>query len=187
MPLLVEFNDFPEAKEGIGTILAAYGEIEFALMGLLAEALFDGEVQDALRVLFRVHGEGPRITVCDALLRKTFQKYDLGSKWELALGAIRLCKSIRNNYAHCHWQIRREKLCFLDLDLDARSRAEEISITWKIIDEPLVRHQVQYMGYALDLLYWLHSEVQKKAGRKSILALTEPKSIDAPRQYIQES
>jgi hypothetical protein len=59
-----------KAKEGVGTILAAYGEIEFALLGILSDTVFDGEAADALRVLFRIPGEGARIDVCDGLVRK---------------------------------------------------------------------------------------------------------------------
>jgi hypothetical protein len=59
-----------KAKEGVGTILAAYGEIEFALLGLLSDTVFDGEAADAPRVLFRIRGEGARIDVCDGLVRK---------------------------------------------------------------------------------------------------------------------
>jgi hypothetical protein len=79
MPLLlIEFDAFPKAKEGVGTILASYGEIEFALLGILSDTLFDGESANALRVLFRIRGEGARIDVCDGLVSKKLQK-----KWVL--------------------------------------------------------------------------------------------------------
>lgn len=188
MPLLTEFEDFPKAKEDVGTILAAYGEIEFALMGILAATLFDDDAARALRVLFRIRGEAARIEVCDGLLRKPFETMGLAPKWDNAVGAMRHCKNIRNNYAHCHWQVHDQQLWFLDLDIAAKSREEPIALDfWKQIDEPLVRKQVRYLEYALDLLYWLHGEIRKKVGKKPIRVLSEPKSIPAPPPYIQES
>jgi hypothetical protein len=102
--LLYEFHDFPDEQEAIGKMLIAYGELEFAILGCIG-AVLNSDMAQALRILFRVRGEGARIEVADAILRPAFAKVGLGGKWGNALGAARACKNIRNQYAHCHWQI----------------------------------------------------------------------------------
>lgn len=101
--MLVEFVDFPEHREVLGTLLISYGEIEWALTMCLQQALNIGP-SDSTRILFRVRGEGARIDVADAIARPSFSKIGLEGQWENAIGAARHCRKIRNQYAHCHWR-----------------------------------------------------------------------------------
>ena len=77
-------------------MLMAYGEIEFGLLTLIATTM-DDDHDLAAKILFRVRGEAARIDVSDALIRTAYYKVGLGPKWENALGAIKVCKKIRNN------------------------------------------------------------------------------------------
>src|ERR1700724_287307 len=100
--MLYEFTNFPREREIVGQLLIAYGEIEYALLGCLRNVL-DDDIHTATRILFRVQGESARIEVSDAIMRQAFMKVGLGAKWGNAIGAARICKNIRNQYAHCHW------------------------------------------------------------------------------------
>jgi hypothetical protein len=180
--LLYEFQDFPDEQEAIGKMLIAYGEIEFALLQCLA-AVLDKDQDHALRILFRVAGEGPRLAVADAIIRPAFAKLGLDGKWGNATGAARTCKNIRNQYAHCHWILHDKHLRFLNLDQGAQSPEGKLKVSLLPLYAPLVAQQLEFFEYTLSFLYWLEAEYQVKIGREKTHDLQEPKSICAPRLH----
>ena len=184
--VLFEFRNYPREREIVGKLLIAYGEIEFALLSCLRQVL-DNDVDTATRILFRVKGEGARIEVADAIMRPAFMRRKLGGKWSGAIGAARKCKAIRNQYAHCHWQLLGEpgKLYFLNLDIDAQAAEGPIKASHIPLLLSLLEKQETYFVYALDCLYYLEAEYKKLAGRSSSHDQVWPKSIPAPPPYIQ--
>lgn len=177
--VLYEFNDFPRERELVGKLLIAYGELEFAIMGCL-RAVLDDDVNTATRILFRVRGEDARIKVADAIMRPAYQKLNLGPKWACAYGAARTCKNIRNQYAHCHWQVWDDKLHFMNLDTEVQAAEGPLQVTMIPLSFQLLDDHVTYFEYALDWFYYLSSEYQKRVGRISTHNQVEPKSIAAP-------
>src|SRR5437764_15054804 len=99
--VLIEFVDFPQERDILGTLLIAYGEIEWAL-SVCVQHVLDISPSEATRIMFRV--KGARIEVADAIARPAFTKIGLGAKWGNAIGPARHCRTIRNQYAHCHWR-----------------------------------------------------------------------------------
>jgi len=182
--ILIEFIPFPQEREIIGRLLIAYGELEWALAACVRETM-NSQMNEAVRILFRVRGEGPRIEVADALARPAYANIGLGGKWGNAIGAARTCKSIRNQYAHCHWRRFGDgPLRFMNLDVEAETEAGSPLLADAIaVRLELLQHQEQYFKYALDWLYYLQEEYKKRAGRSSSHYLTEPKSIPAPPLY----
>jgi hypothetical protein len=181
--LLFHFDDYPAEREAIGRMLIAYGEIEFGLLTCLGAAM-GGDLDTAVRVLFRVRGEGARIEVADAIIRPAFTKVGLGGKWSNAYGAAKICKGIRNQYAHCHWIKSGEVMTFFDLDQDSKLPEGTIQLTRKAINAVLVAEQQQYFEYCLHLLWFVEPEFRRLAGLESADQPPEPKSLAAPRQYI---
>lgn len=182
--LLFEFDQFPAEREAIGRMLIAYGEIEFGLLTCVGAAL-DGDLDIAVRILFRARGESARIEIADAIVRPAFAKVDLAGKWSNAYGAAKVCKNIRNQYAHCHWLPQIDgTMTFLDLDQDSRQTEGEIKLSRKAISAELVAEQQRYFEYCLDLFWFLEPEYRKRAGLKLVSEFDEPKSIPAPRLYI---
>src|SRR5262249_27618216 len=100
MRLLIEFDKYPDELSLVGQMLLAYSEFEFELAKLIGHFL-EGDTDRAARVFWRIQGEAARIEVADAILRPFFEKHNLAGKWCNALGALRYCKNIRNQYAHC--------------------------------------------------------------------------------------
>jgi hypothetical protein len=181
--MLAEFENFPKEKALIGEMLIAYGEIEFVITRMLAAFFKDtGSEDTAARMFFRVKGEGPRLDVADAILRPQLKKFSLSGKWGNALGAARHCKTIRNQFAHCHWFLDQENkvLSFMNLDVDAASGEGEMLVRFEPIDLPLIEAQHQYFDYAIALLYFLDQEYRRKQGMKSAHDFSEPKSIPQP-------
>jgi hypothetical protein len=179
MPLLVEFEEHQEEKTLIGEMLIAYGELEFAIVQMLAHAFTKGNDTSA-RLMFRVRGESARIEVADAILRPELETIGLGGKWSNAIGALRYCKEVRNQYAHCHWwKTKDQPLCFMNLDSDATAASGEMTVSLEPVDLPLIRQQRQYFEYTSELLYYLESRYRERLGKEADAA-PEPKSIPQP-------
>ena len=184
--LLSEFKNYPQERALIGDMLLTYGEIEFAIMACMAETM-GNDSNTSARILFRVRGESPRLEVADAIIRPAFKKVGLEGKWSNAIGAARLCKNIGNQYAHCHWQIYENQLCFMNVDTMAQSSVEEMPVTLIPVVLDLVQYQHAYFEYALDWLYHLQDTYPKKVGRKPDHDFPEPKSVPAPPLYRKPS
>jgi hypothetical protein len=180
--ILREFEAFPREKELIGSMLIAYGEIEFALFSLV-DAILDTQ-DNAVEIFFRIQGEGARISVADAIIRPFLEKEGLGAKWSNAVGPVRLCKSIRNQYAHCHWMLVEEKLHFIDFDQSVKVGNSDKKLFMKLVEHELLERQFANFGYALDWLYYLDAEYQLRSGKIRSHDHKEPKSIAAPPLYI---
>jgi hypothetical protein len=182
--LLYEFQNFPEEREAIGKMLIAYGEIEFAILSCLGTVL-NNDMPFALRILFRVQGEGSRLAVADAILRQSLRRVGLDAKWGNAFGAAKACKGFRNQYAHCHWQVYEGQLRFMNLDAEAQSPEGEVRVAFWPVDGPLIAKQLRYFEYTLDLLYFLQAEYLSQIDKGTSHAFLEPKSMDVPPRYIQ--
>jgi hypothetical protein len=179
-PILDDFNGFEKERDLIGQMLVAYGEIEFAVLTCVAAAL-DGETITAIQVLFRVRGEGARLEVADAIVRPAFKKHALEGKWGNGLGAARVCKDIRNQFAHCHWDGRKTSgLAFVNLDADAQRVSDPSTVTFIPIHLDLLKRQFAYFQYAFDLLLFLSQEYDLRVGKSSSHPYAEPKSIPRP-------
>jgi hypothetical protein len=182
--LLSEFKNRPRERNLIGKMLLAYGELEFAILGCVSQVLND-DIPTTTRILFRVRGETPRISVADAIMRPALAKYPkLRAKWITAYAAANHCKNIRNQYAHCHWQLVDKNLNFIDLDDEAKSSDDPIldmTVTFRPIDRSLLEKQFKYFEYAVGCMYHLRDQLILRSG-KTIRGhrVPEPKSIPRP-------
>src|ERR1051326_7993071 len=94
--IMPAFGRRPKEAAHIGNMLAGYGELEYDLAQCLSSVL--GDKHAGFRAFFRMKGESSRIEVTDALIKGPFHEVGLGDGYNEALGAIRWCKSIRNQY-----------------------------------------------------------------------------------------
>ncbi len=183
MQLLLEFDDFPEEKIIIGMLLMAYAEFEVNMAKLVGYAMGGKDMDRGVRILFRVHGEGPRLDVVDAIVRPFFDGMKLAGQWSNTLGALRYCKDIRNQYAHCHWFSDEGKpLTFINLDNDADRPEGELQLQLHPTDVVLLRKQCVYFEYANAWLYFLDCRCQL-ARREESPDPPVPKSIPQPPKH----
>lgn len=114
--ILLPFQS-PFDKEGaiIGRLLAGYTNLEVGLLHCVQVVRDDFD--SVLKAMFRTRGESQRIDIADALGRYYYHDHKLGTKFEMAIGAMRHCLRIRNQYAHCvWWDDRSGKLSFANLE-----------------------------------------------------------------------
>jgi hypothetical protein len=181
MPLVYEFKDFPKEQELVGDMLLAYGQLEFDVARLIGFALPSGDDM-AGRLLFRVNGEAARLDVADAILRPFFETVGISGQWGNALGALRYCKNVRNQYAHCQWHIpdrQPPELCFINLDRDADSPDGTLHVQLYPTDLRLLKKQHEYFNYTILWLYCLTCACQRRAGQE-VHVPSVPKSIPQP-------
>jgi hypothetical protein len=91
----------PEEAAIVGRLLLSYGELELMVAECLGNALFDRAI--ALQAIFSIMGESARINLADALMRSRYVMWKLEGEYGLAIGAMKQCIQIRNQYAHCTW------------------------------------------------------------------------------------
>jgi hypothetical protein len=99
--ILGPFLKFPEEAAIIGRLSAGHTMLELDLMNCVQVVRDD--LDAILKAMFRVRGETARIDIADALGRHFYDDRGLGTEFAMAIGAVRHCLKIRNQYAHCIW------------------------------------------------------------------------------------
>jgi hypothetical protein len=175
------FANHPAEMSQIGQMLVGYGELEFRLCVCLASAI--GDLDTAFLTFFRARGEDARLQIADALMRRHYFAAGLGEKYNAILSAYRVCRPIRNQYAHCHWDI--QKAIFLtDFDSTVRKDARETpNFTFVNVDRTLLTRQVAYFSYTYDLLICLHQAFDMITGKLEAVALNWPTVLEPPPKH----
>ena len=177
MEIYSAFRDFPKEAQLVGRILSEYPEIEFELAQLVSKVIEDDD--RAVRIIFRARGES-RVTLTDAIVRPALNKVGLKNEYEATLGAVRYCKSVRNQYAHAHWINGNNELLFCDLEESASTAEGPTMVRFCAVDLALLAQQEKYMNYASHWLYFLMDHYAHRAGRSPIPAIAAPQIILPP-------
>jgi hypothetical protein len=178
------FDSFPNEAALIGHLVAGYGGLEIDLLLCVLEAKRD---IDSVKAMFKTRGETQRLDIADALGRPSFKKFALETEFGMAVGAIRYCLKIRNQYAHSNfWEEKNGKLSFGSLEDIAKSHnpLDIGSITLSSIDEALLREQLAYFEYAEAWLHFLNEEVQVIRKKRKAKPLSRPKALTPPLLHI---
>ena len=154
----------------------------------LAAVLGNGkhDYQTAIRTLFRLRGEDSRILIGDGLMRIRYIDIGLENAYKEMLGAIRYCKSVRNQYAHCHWLHEPSKgLFFTTIDKAAQTVTGSLNFKFNHIGSPVLELQEEYFCYAEAwLLYLQWDYLRRIRGDKfSIPSFEAPKIIPQPPRH----
>ncbi len=174
----------PFAKEAaiVGRLLAGYTTLEVGLMNCVQVVRDD--LDTVLKAMFRARGETGRIDIADAFGRHYYAQHKLGTEFETAIGGVRYCLKIRNQFAHCVWYDDKSgKLAFTNLEEIAKGNAylrnlDDLTILH--VDEPLLAEQEAYFVYADDLIAWVNYEGRQRAGKIGTNPLPKPKRPTQP-------
>ena len=180
------FADFPNDASLIGRMLAGYTDLELDLMHCVRAVR--GDFDTVLKAMYRSRGETQRVEVADAFGRQAYRGLDLGTQFEMALGAVRYCMRIRNQYAHCvWWNDNTGQLAFANLEEIAKlnDRVDDLAgANVRHVDVPLLQAQLAYFEYASNLLIWVLHEGNKKAGRPALPNLVQPPTRTLPALFL---
>jgi hypothetical protein len=158
--IIPAFRDFPNEARIIANLLAGYTNLEIDLIHRVQMVREDFDV--ALKTMFRVRGETPRINIGDALGRAYYGAHGLESQFTRAIGAMRYCLKIRNQYAHCNWwNDLTGKLAFANLEEIAKLDAVQTDLkhlTSHHVDLPLLERQEGYFSHTDSIFTYLNHE-----------------------------
>lgn len=179
-PIAPFLADFPDHAAIIGDMLLGFVDLEFFIAELVAEAISDTDT--AIRMIYRLRGTNDRLNLADALLQPSMTKLRLKGPYGQWLGAMRRCRQIRNQYAHCAWHSDNGRLRFCNLQDAAQTTEGATALTFAPIDLDLIREQHEYFEYTLDLaLYVIHECRRRMVGEPHDWKL--PKSRAAPKLH----
>ena len=176
------FHKFPAEAAIIGRLLAGYAELEIDLFNCVQVAR--GDFDAVLKAMFRARGETRRIDVADALGHQLYDALGLGTDFNKAIGAVRYCLRIRNQYSHCNWYDDLSgRLAFVNVEEivkgDQPIRDFE-SLTRYYIDVPTLEGQERYFAYADALLTYANYEGRLRAGKLPKKIFCKPEQMNLP-------
>lgn len=181
------FLRFKDEAAIIGRLLAGYSDLELALAHSVQTVREDFDT--VLKTMFRTRGETQRIEVADAFGRQHYRALDLSAQFETAIGAMKYCLKIRNQYAHCvWWDDFSGKLTFANLEEVAKSNdllKDFQSLTSFHVDVPHLSAQEEYFLYTDALLVWVNYEARYRSG-KIKQPLPEPAQLARPALCIPD-
>lgn len=179
VPIARALRKFPEHATIIGDLLLGYGQIEIYMVGAV-ELATSLSMDDSVRLLYRLRSAQSRLDIADAMIRPFFIRIDLKGLYGNWLGAMRRCKLIRNQYAHCDWDARPDEPWIADLEATATSPEGTAFIQYHPIKLDLLKEQRAYFNYAEDLIYYLWKEGAYRLDKRRRHKVTIPKSLPAP-------
>ena len=185
-PILAPFLTFRDEAAVIGRLLAGYTSLEVGLMHCVQVVRDDFDA--VLKAMFRPRGETNHIDIADALGRHFYHDLDLGTEFEMGVGAVRHCLKIRNQYAHCVWYDDKSgKLAFVDLEEIVKTNArlpDLTSLTVFHADVPLLTEQERYFVFADEMLAWTNYEGRLRNGKIRSNPLQKPQPPKAPDLHL---
>lgn len=118
---------------------------------------------DSVGCLHSIENEGTRLDVVNRLVRHVMVEKGCEAKFGEAIGAMKWCKGIRNQYAHAQW-VKKDGQMMFGKATDMTWQPDA-SYTWKVINLPLLKLQESYFEYTRKCLMWFE------------LAFSEPSEI----------
>jgi hypothetical protein len=111
-------------------------------------------------------------------------RINLGGQYCQWLGAMRRCRMIRNQYAHCAWGPHIDRLWFADLEADAHSADGAVSLTYYPLDLSLLKEQHAFFDYTIEVILHLAGEVHYRTDRRRTKGRKRlPESRAAPKLH----
>lgn len=185
MAILRAFQDFPAEAALIGRMLAGYADLEIDLMNCVKAVR--GDLDLALKTMFRGRGNAQRIDIADALGRQPYHGLGIGTEFEAAIAAVRYCLKIRNLYAHCTWwNDNSHQLAFANLEELANENVaitDLHGLTVHHVTVPHLQGQFAYFEYADNVLIGVIQEGNRRAGRPAFPNIGVPVAIAQPPMF----
>ena len=182
MTILRAFQDFPNEAALVGRMLAGYADLEIDLMNCVNAVR--GDLDLALKTMFRGRGNSQRIDIADAVARQLYIHLNLTTEFDAAITAVRLCLRIRNLYAHCTWwNDNSGQLAFTNLEELAKGDSVVSNLHALTVNHVTILHlqtQFSYFEYTDQMLVGVLQEGNRRAGRPAHPGITIPPAMTAP-------
>ena len=136
-------------------MVVGYGELELTFAHCAGLAL--GQTYEVLNAIQSVRSESARIKIADALSSGAYKKLALEPQYADALGGLRHCLKIRNQYAHSQYSRAGRRLKFFNPNNTFTSPTKPLPYRW--ISIPMLKEQAAFFGWTRDMLIYLQLSI----------------------------
>lgn len=183
MAILDAFHQFPAELTLVGRMLAGYADLEIDLMHC-AKEVRGGDLDLALKTMFRGRGNAQRIAVAEAIARQPYVNLGLGADFDRAIAAIQHCLKIRNKYAHCTWwDDHSGQLALANLEELATGNEVVANLQGLAVNHVTVPHldaQFAFFQYTDSMIVGVLNEGNRRSHRPNHPAFAIPAAVAAP-------
>jgi hypothetical protein len=180
--ILPPFLQYPNEAAIIARLLAGYTVLEQDLLNCVQVVI--GNFDTVLKSLFRIRGEARRIDEGERIGQPVFLSLNLGAEFHEAITALRYCRLIRNQYAHCRWwDDNSGQLAFANLEDLARLPnvvPDYLSLVPKHVDMARLQAQETFYIYTDKILRWVNYEGRTRAKILPSHTVTRPPQLPPP-------
>lgn len=181
--LMLVFQRHPNEASIIGRLLAGYGELEYEFALCLAELVSPREPGPPIRAFFRLRGEAAKLDVADAFMGPLCDRAGLGDEYREAHFAIQYCRTIRNQYAHSHWDESPDGLLLSNLTQEAAQERDHFPDFPRLVDFALLTEQEKYFNYTSQCIGYVRLTLRFRGGEIVIQPSPIAKQQPPPRYH----
>jgi hypothetical protein len=181
--IIPAFRNAPQEGQIVGRLLAGYSELEVEMLN--CTDLVSGNIDAAVRQLYEMRGEKPRIDATQTATGAAYNGVELGSEHAQTMADMDWCRKIRNQYAHCQWYFTtQEGLCFIDLEGLAKQLARIARVTDVRfpVNVDLLSRQEAFFKHVQKWFWYLQEQYRARTGalRPSSLVHQLPPAMARP-------
>jgi hypothetical protein len=187
MLIFPPFHHWPDEAAIVGRLLVDYGELEIELALSMGYALSDK--RKVMRDFFRTRGAEARIKLAEEQANPEegpwMRLTGVGDEFAEAIAAMRVCKDIRNGFAHCYWISEKSipecppGLYFVDVEAWAKSPTP-IGFQWQYAGLPRLQELEAYFKYTHECLQHVLAAISTQRGQPVMGECPMPSKRPAP-------
>lgn len=166
MLIFPAFHEWPDEAAIVGRLLVDYGELEFELALSMGHAISDK--RQGLRDFFKTRTAKARIELAEEQASPWMRLTGVGDEFAEAIAAMRVCKDIRNGFAHCHWVSEKHNpecdgLFFVNVEDWAKSPG--VAFQWQHASLPRLQELEAYFKYTHECLWHVLTAISTQRGQ----------------------
>ena len=182
MLIFPPFHHWPDEAAIVGRLLVDYGELEVELALSMGYAISDK--RKGMRDFFKTRLRG-KDRLAEEQASPWMRLTGVGDEFAEAVAAMRVCKDIRNGFAHCHWVSekylpdRPAGLYFVDVEAWAKSPTP-IGFQWQHASLPRLQELEAYFKYTHECLQHVLAVISTQRGQPFMGECPMPSKRPAP-------
>jgi hypothetical protein len=183
MLIFPPFHHWPDEAAIVGRLLVDYGELEIELALSMGYAISDKD--KGMRDFFKTRTAKARIDLAEEQASPWMRLTGVGDELAEAIAAIRVCKDIRNGFAHCSWISEKDipgcpaGLYFVDVEAWAKSPTP-IGFQWQYAGLPRLQELEAYFKYTHECLRHVLAVISTQRGKPFMGECPMPSKRPAP-------
>lgn len=169
----------PKLAATISRLIAGFTEIELELVTCVEKCLH--RPFSAFRSFYRLKSEINRVDLADALIFPILETTAVAGFYGTTIGDIRICKDIRNQYAHCYWRTNADqsKLMFTIFEPTAKS-STSTDFKFYEVTAHLLENQEAFFNYTRGAVQHLELALAEIMAGQPLSNISQPQRPQPP-------